>query len=539
MTPPGDDVPAGPIASGDHGDSVCPPALEPRAGLTHRDADWSGLRVLVAGIGVSGFAAADALAERGARVIAVDGQAPGESTLLDERAGILSILGIDVRQGPGHTMELPPDPVDLVVTSPGWRPSQPLLLEAQARGVPVWGEVELAWRLRPAKGAAPWLTVTGTNGKTTTVNMLASILRAAGLRATSAGNVGTPILEAVLHPEPFDVIAVELSSFQLHWQRSVSAVASVCLNVAPDHLDWHGSFEEYLRAKGRIYQHTHVACIYNVADALTEQLVMEAEVVEGCRAIGFTLGVPARSMLGMVDDILADRAFVEQRQTSAAELATIADLQGEAPSIAPHYVANALAAAALARAYGVGPLSVRDGLRAFQPDPHRIAEIASVDGVRYVDDSKATNPHAAAASLSSFKRVVWVAGGLLKGADVEELVASVAPRLRGVVLIGADRARIAEALLRHAPDVPVVEVDPAEDGGMAASELHGARMGPVEVMDVVVARAVQLAQPGDVVLLAPAAASMDMFANYGARGDAFEAAVRRYAQGRGGQAGER
>jgi UDP-N-acetylmuramoylalanine-D-glutamate ligase len=161
--------------------------------------------------------------------------------------------------------------------------------------------------------------------------------------------VGTPILEAVLHPEPYDVIAVELSSFQLHWSRSVSAVASACLNVAPDHLDWHGSLEEYQRAKGRIYENTQVACIYNVQDPVTEQLVMDADVVEGCRAVGFTLGVPALSMVGLVDDVLADRAFVEQRQTSAAELCTLADLQGEAPSVAPHYVANALAAAASGR----------------------------------------------------------------------------------------------------------------------------------------------------------------------------------------------
>ena len=359
---------------------------EPRPGLTHRDADWSGLRVLVAGLAVSGFAAADALAERGAVVTVVDGKAAGESQANDERANILDILGVTVRQGEEHTAGLPAEDVDLLVTSPGWRPNQPLLLEAAARGIPVWGEVELAWRMRARNGAAPWLTVTGTNGKTTTVNMLASILRAAGLRATSAGNVGTPILEAVLHPQPFDVIAVELSSFQLHWQRSVSAVASACLNVAPDHLDWHGSFEEYLRAKGRVYQHTHIACVYNVADPLTEQLVMEAEVVEGCRAIGFTLGVPAPSMVGLVDDVLADRAFVETRKHSAAELGTLHDLQGDAPSIAPHYVANALAAAALARAYGVGPLSVRDGLRAFRPDPHRIADVAMVDGIRFVND---------------------------------------------------------------------------------------------------------------------------------------------------------
>ena len=502
---------------------------EPRPGLTHRDADWSGLRVLVAGLAVSGFAAADALSERGAVVTVVDGKRTGVVPANDERAHILDILGVTVRQGEEHTTGMPPEDVDLVVTSPGWRPDQPLLLEAAARGIPVWGEVELAWRMRAKEGAAPWLTVTGTNGKTTTVNMLASILRAAGLRATSAGNVGTPILEAVLHPEPFDVIAVELSSFQLHWQRSVSPVASACLNVAPDHLDWHGSFDEYLRAKGRVYEHTHIACIYNVADPLTEQLVMEAEVVEGCRAVGFTLGVPAISMLGLVDEVLADRAFVEQRQNSAAELATIHDLQGDAPSIAPHYVANALAAAALARAYGVGPLSVRDGLRTFRPDPHRIADVATIDGVRFVNDSKATNPHAANASLLSFDTVVWVAGGLLKGAteeQLDELVTSVRTRLRGVVLIGADRARIAEALARHAPDVPVADLDPSDTGAM--QDLPG-----VDVMDAVVARAAELAQPGDVVLLAPAAASMDMFANYGARGDAFETAVHRWAEGRG------
>ncbi len=497
------------------------PSYEPRPGLTHKDADWSGLRVLVAGLGVSGFAAADALAERGAHVIAVDGAATGAKPANDERANILGILDVTVRQGAEHTAGLPEEDVDLVVTSPGWRPDQPLLLEAEARGIPVWGEVELAWRMRAATGSAPWLTVTGTNGKTTTVNMLATILRAAGLRATSAGNVGTPILEAVLHPDPYDVIAVELSSFQLHWQRSVSAVASACLNVAPDHIDWHGSFEEYLRAKGKVYANTHIACVYNVADPLTEQLVEEAEVVEGCRAIGFTLGVPAPSMLGLVEEVLADRAFVKQRQNSAAELATLADLQGDAPSLAPHYVANALAAAALARAYGVGPLSVRDGLRAFRPDPHRIAEVATVAGVRYVNDSKATNPHAAAASLRSFESVVWVAGGLLKGADIDDLVEMVKDRLKGVVLIGVDRARIAEALARHAPDVPVVDLDPSDTGDMAA----------VDVMDVVVARAAELASPGDVVLLAPAAASMDMFANYAARGDAFEAAVARLAEG--------
>jgi len=365
--------------------------------------------------------------------------------------------------------------------------------------------------MRAQSGAASWITITGTNGKTTTVKMLACILRAAGLRATSAGNVGTPLLEAVLHPDPYDVLAVELSSFQLHWERSVAPFASACLNLAPDHIDWHGSLDEYRLAKAKVYAGTQVACVYNVQDPATEQMVRDADVVEGCRAIGFTLGVPGPSMLGLVDDVLADRAFVEQRRTSAAELATLADLKGQAPSVAPHNVANALAAAALARAYGVDARSVRDGLRAFVPDPHRIADVATVDGVRFVDDSKATNPHAAGASLAAFEHVVWIAGGLLKGADVDALVRSVVDRLRGVVLIGADREQIARALKRHAPDVPVVDVPDADTG----------------VMDLVVARAVDLAQPGDVVLLAPAAASMDMFANYGVRGDAFAAAVRR------------
>ena len=438
------------------------------AGLTHRDADWSGLRVLVTGVGVSGFAAADALLERGAFVTVVDGAAPVPDGVAAERVRILGILGADVRCGPGEVDGMPPGHVDVVVTSPGWSPTQPVLAEAASRGIRVWGEVELAWRMRAEHGAAPWLTVTGTNGKTTTVRMLESILRAAGLRATSAGNVGTPIIEAVLHPEPFDVIAVELSSFQLHWSSSLAPQASACLNLAPDHVDWHGSYEDYVRAKGKVYANTEVACVYNVQDRATEELVEDAVVQEGCRAIGFTVGLPGPSMVGLVDDVLADRAVVEQRQTSAAELCTLADVQGEAATLAPHVVANALAAVALARAHGVPPLAVRDGLRAFRPDPHRIAEVATVAGVRFVDDSKATNPHAARASLTAYEHVVWVAGGLLKGAEVDDLVQAVGERLRAVVLIGRDRRRIAEALARHAPKA---QTEPAAQ--LAAAHAQG------------------------------------------------------------------
>ncbi len=381
---------------------------------------------------MSGFAAADTLQHLGAAVIALD---DSDDDALREKATLLEILGVDVRLGPGSTASLPDD-IDLVVTSPGWGPNTPILLEAAGRGIPVWGEVELAWRLR-GEDAAPWLAVTGTNGKTTTVQMLESILRAEGLNALAVGNVGTPVLEAVMNPERFDVLAVELSSYQLHWSASISAQASAVLNLAPDHLDWHGGLEPYTADKARIYDRTQLACVYNVQDPVTERLVEEADVIEGCRAIGFTLGIPAPGMIGLVDDAIADRAFIAGRLSSAAELGSIHDLapaDGEAP--APHNVANALAAAALARAHGVAPRAVRDGLRSFKPDAHRIAEVARIGGVRWVDDSKATNTHAAQASLQSFDHVVWVAGGLAKGASFDDLVIATRDRLRAAVLVG-------------------------------------------------------------------------------------------------------
>ena len=473
--------------------------------LGRRDS-WEGIRAVVAGFGVSGFAAADNLTHLGASVVALDESDAGERR---ERADLLEILGATVRLGPGSTDVLPDD-VDVVVTSPGWRPDAPLLAQAVARGVPVWGEVELAWRLRDPDHDTPWLAVTGTNGKTTTVQMLEAILRAAGLRAIACGNVGLPIVEAVMDPEPYDVLAVELSSFQLHYTSSMRAHSAAVLNVAEDHLDWYSSFEDYVADKARIYEGVQHACVYNVADPITEQLVREADVAEGARAIGFTPGIPDVGMVGVVDDVLADRAFIAERQSTAAELCTLADLA----SPAPHFVADALAAAALARSYGVPAGAVRDALRAFTPAGHRIAEVATFGGVTWVDDSKATNPPAALASLQAYDPVVWIAGGLAKGASFDDLVQQVRDRLRAVVLLGADAPLIAAALSRHAPDVPVFHL-PA---------------GETEPMDRVVAEAAGLARPGDTVLLAPGCASMDMFANYGARGDAFAEAVRRLRQ---------
>jgi UDP-N-acetylmuramoylalanine--D-glutamate ligase len=471
-----------------------------------RTSDWRAVRATVAGFGVSGYAAADNLTFLGADVTALD---DGQSTAMAERGQILTDLGATIRLGPGSSAELPAE-CDLLVVSPGWRPDHPLLVQAGERGVPVWGEVELAWRLRDPEQPAPWLAVTGTNGKTTTVQMLTAILREAGLRTAAVGNVGLPIVEAVMDPEPYDVLAVELSSFQLHYTHSIACESAAVLNVAEDHLDWYDDLSAYAADKGRIYERVSRACVYNLADPVTEDLVREADVVEGARAIGFTLGTPGVGMVGVVEDLLVDRAFIPERSTSAAELCSVADL----PSPAPHMVANALAAAALARAHGISQQAVRDGLRGFRLDGHRIQTVATIGGVTWVDDSKATNPHAAESSLQGFDPVVWIAGGLAKGASFDDLVAGVRDRLRGVVLLGRDREVIAGALSRHAPDVPVIVVGDGE-----TDPEHGP-------MGRVVAAAAELARPGDTVLLAPGCASMDMFTNYAERGDAFAAAVR-------------
>ncbi|MCG6493158.1 UDP-N-acetylmuramoyl-L-alanine--D-glutamate ligase [Kitasatospora sp. A2-31] len=471
--------------------------------------EWTGLPVTVAGLGVSGISAARVLHGLGARVTVVDG---GSGEGLKARAAELEARGVTVRLGDGATL---PEGTRLVVTSPGWPPSSALFAAADRAGVEVWGDVELAWRLRrplPSTGEpAPWLAVTGTNGKTTTVQMLASILTAAGKRTAAVGNVGVSVLDAVLAEEPYDVLAVELSSYQLHWAPSLRPYSAAVLNLAPDHLDWHGSMEAYAADKGRIYEGNVVACVYNLADPATEALVREADVEEGCRAIGFGLGAPAPSNFGVVDGLLVDRAFVPDRTKSAAELGSVSDVNPPAP----HNIANALAAAALARSYGVDVKAVRDGLRAFRPDAHRIAEVGVVGGVTYVDDSKATNTHAAAASLAAYRPIVWIAGGLAKGAAFDDLVQGAAERLRAAVLIGEDRALIREALARHAPDVPVIEAAEGQTGAVAMAE--------------VVRTAASLARSGDTVLLAPACASMDMFTNYGERGDLFAAAVRELA----------
>jgi UDP-N-acetylmuramoylalanine--D-glutamate ligase len=479
----------------------------------------AGRRVCVAGLGVSGPPAARVLAGRGARVTAVDSRDDGERRDL---AANLAASGVEVRLGEVAAATLPSG-TDLVVTSPGWTPTAPLLMAAADAGVEVMGDVEFAWRLRPSLpggGDQQWLAVTGTNGKTTTVRMLALMLTAAGYRAVAAGNVGTSLADVVSEPEPYEVVAVELSSFQLHWSSTIAPYAAVVLNVAAHHLDWHGTFEAYAADKAKIFARSTIA-IGNADDPVSARMAADAQGRSPALVPSvamFRLGEPGPGQLGVEGGFLVDRAFAPPEVSSGVRLAATAHLrdhghsaQGRPP--APHNVANALAAAALARAYGASPEAIGEGLRAFRPDPHRISLVTSVAGVDYVDDSKATNPHAAAAALAAYNPVVWVAGGQLKGAarDLDAVVLATASRLRGVVLFGADRGKIAAALMRHAPKVPVVEVAGTDTGAM----------------DIVVKAAAELAEPGDTVLLAPAAQSFDMFRDYPARGEAFAAAVRR------------
>lgn len=485
-----------------------------------------GRAVLVAGAGVSGRATIEPLTDLGAHVTVTDRneRALAECAALGARTVDLDSLVDD----PAALREFA-----LVVTSPGFPPDAPLLSRAAGAAIPIWGDIELSWRIDRAEVYGParrWLVVTGTNGKTTTTMMLHAILEAAGLGSVACGNIGLPVLDALRRDEPrADVLAVELSSFQLHWAPSVRPEAGVVLNIAEDHLDWHGGIENYIEAKlGAL---TGAVGVIGLDDPIAGGLGDRSRAVV---TVGFTLGYPQEGELGISGELLVDRAFAD-----SAVLARVDDVTPPGPA----GLSDALAAAALARAIDVPASAVHDGLRRHRVGPHRAAPVGQVDGVEYIDDSKATNPHAARSSLLARDRVVWIAGGLLKGARVDDLVAEVAPRLSGAVLLGRDAGEIAEALARHAPQVPVVVVDTGDDEAMtdATSKTDTASVnatgtasvrrvaapgtdGPA-AMRVAVREAAALASPGETVLLAPAAASLDMFADYAERGRSFASAV--------------
>ncbi len=447
-------------------------------------------KILIAGAGVTGVASARALVKRGAEVQLVD-----DKKIENSEFKITHTSDADVRV------------FDALLISPGWREDHPLVVAARENDVSIINEIDLAWSLKPA--SQKWLGLTGTNGKTSTVELTAHMIRTGGHSALACGNVGTTVIEAVESSEKYEFLVLELSSFQLHWLQDSDFIAGAILNIAEDHLDWHGTFDSYAAAKISLLDKSTTA-ILNGDDS---EIVSRVNHWLG-RKVFFSLNTPAPGEIGIVEELLVDRAFV----ADPMEAAMFCELTEVTPTV-PHNVANALAAAGLARVIGIDHEKIREAIKSFVPGRHRIETVLTKDEITWINDSKATNPHAAAASIMSALSVIWIAGGLAKGATMGELVARVKGRLRAAILIGEDRDLIAKELRTHAPEVEIVLVDLPSDyiKGSPGNSL----------MESVVEAARARAKSGDTVLLAPACASMDQFLSYADRGDRFARAVKK------------
>jgi UDP-N-acetylmuramoylalanine--D-glutamate ligase len=396
-----------------------------------------------------------------------------------------------------------------VVVSPGWLPSHPMILNLIGRKITVLNEIDLAWEIKNVIAPAQkWIAITGTNGKTSTVELTTAIFQEAGLNVIACGNVGTPVIQAIAAETSYDYLIIELSSFQLHWLESAKFTAGSILNIASDHIDWHGSFIEYANSKLKLLSLSAV----NILNGDDGEVVVGSSKSK-VEKIFYSLATPKPGEIGLVEDLLVDRAFVGDPM----EAAMICELKEVIPT-APHVVSNSLAAAGLARSAGISHEVIRAAIKGFRPGRHRIELVMESKGIKWVDDSKATNPHAAQASVMSELSVVWIAGGLAKGAQMGAFIKQVGSRLKGVVLIGTDRELIATELAQYCPQVPVVRIDPEVGFDRLAIANN--------FMDQVVTAAKTLAEEGDVVLLAPACASMDQFKSYGDRGDRFAKSVR-------------
>jgi UDP-N-acetylmuramoylalanine--D-glutamate ligase len=452
---------------------------------------FSEKRVLILGAGVTGLAVARSLAKRGAQI-----------SLADDLVSDVS----DFKVAPCSSYSVAN--FDLLLVSPGWKPEHPLIIEAQNSGVELLNEVDLAWQLRAELVPSQrWIALTGTNGKTTTVEMVAAMLREGGISAVACGNVGTTVIESVENPEKYDVLVLELSSFQLHWMREATFVAAAILNIAQDHVDWHGGFNQYAEAKMAILDRASTG-IFNGDDS---EVVARSANWQG-RKVFFSLDTPGPGEIGVVEELLVDRAFVSDPQ----EAEMIAEVIDVVPTV-PHNVANALAAAGLARVIGISHESIRQALQNFKLGRHRIEKVLTKDGIDWIDDSKATNPHAAAASLMSTMSAIWIAGGLAKGAEMAELITRCKSRIKVAILIGADRELIAAQLRTQAPSVEIVYIDAPESYKKGGSDNS--------LMEAAVNAAKERALKGDTVLLAPSCASMDQFLSYADRGNRFAEAV--------------
>lgn len=432
---------------------------------------FAGERAVVLGLGVAGTAAARALAEEGAQVRVSESRANVEVPRALRELDVVVLAG-------GHAPEHLQD-ATLVVASPGIPPHAPVMAWVRERDLPLWGELELGARLV----RAPYVAVTGTNGKTTTTGMIAACLRAAGIDAIACGNIGHPFPTAAR--EPHEVLVVESSSFQLHLQRSFHPRVSVLLNLAPDHLDWHGSFEAYANAKARVFANQTPEDVH--VGARDDEAAAAVSRGAPCGVRWFTSGEPRPGEVGYeAGDLVADGTLRIASPTPG--------------SVALR--ADAAAAAAACLAFGIDARSIETGLRSFVPARHRGETVATAGGVEFVDDSKATNPHAAAAAVGDLTDVVLIAGGRAKGVDLAPLGA-LAPHLAGVVAIG------------EAADEVVATFQ-----GTVATRKAGS-------IEEAVRTAFEAAPSGGTVLLAPACASWDMFRDYEERGERFAAEARR------------
>lgn len=459
---------------------------------THIYSNLSETRVLVAGAGVTGLAVAKALSDRGAIV-----------SFVDEKVSTVEGFQVTTPE------KVSSDDFDALLVSPGWRESNPIVLLARNEGKDILNEIDFAWFLKQERyPKQKWIALTGTNGKTTTVEMVSHIFATAGLNARACGNVGTTVIESVTSGENFDYLILELSSFQLHWLKDAQFISSAILNIADDHVDWHGTFDAYASDKLSILDKSTTA-ILNGGDG---EVVGRTSHWLG-RKIFYSLDTPGPGELGVVEELLVDRAFVADPQ----EAKMIAELSEVVPTV-PHHISNALAASGLAGTVGISHDIIREALKTFKPGRHRIEEVADINGVKWINDSKATNPHAAAASIMANFSVIWIAGGLAKGAAMEPLIERVWSRLKSAILIGEDRNLIAESLKRYAPELPVYLIDPPADYSRGGEDNS--------FMDKIVAQASEISSEGDVVLLAPACASMDQFLSYGDRGDRFVQSVK-------------
>ena len=440
-----------------------------------------GAKCILFGAGVTGAPTLDYLKSNGATVISVDEKVQGD--------------------GIKHTLEKKDlVGVGLAIVSPGWRVDHPLISLVREAGIEMISEIDLAWKVK--QQICPnqrWIALTGTNGKTTTVQMLESMLIESGINAKACGNLGYTAIEAVVNSRA-DILALELSSFQLEWSNLAHFEAGAILNIAEDHIDWHQSFEKYLAAKLKISQLADLV-ILNKDD---QHLAKNGKTLSK-PITWISLQVPSKGEIGLVENLIVDRAFIKDDAEALFEISDVT------PSVG-HNVSNAMAAAALARSVGAKSDAIANALRNFKLDHHRLEVVHKSGGITFINDSKATNPHAAIAALYSQMESIWIAGGLAKGAAMDELAQRCKNRIKAAILIGSDAPIIKEALLKQAPNLAIYTTD---------LNLKG-----MDVMRSVMSIVKEIAVSGDVVLLAPACASMDQFKNYADRGESFTAAAK-------------